>query len=242
MDSSWIQTSVDENNMNIYSGSPTSRPQEDGQFPAIIVAQAAGGVDEFIQDIVGRLSAEGYIALAPDLYHRTTPQKEQSTGKTRRQLLVDHEIVRDINATVQYLQQDPLVDNSKIGITGFCMGGRVTWLAAVSNPHFKAAVPFYGGFIFDSWGDTDNSPFELSFQLNCPMMFHFGSIDPNPSIGDMKILDEELTRLDKPHQFFEYPDANHRFMDHTFDNYQAEAANLSWSRTLDFFRKHLTNS
>ena len=58
----------------------------------------------------------------------------------------------------------------------------------------------------------------------------------------MKILDEELTRLDKPHQFFEYPDANHRFMDHTFDNYQAEAANLSWSRTLDFFRKHLTNS
>ena len=93
MDSNWIQTSVDENNMNIYSGSPTLRPQEDGQFPAIIVAQAAGGVDEFIQNIVDRLSKEGYIALAPDLYHRTTPQKEQSTGKTRRQLLVDDEIL-----------------------------------------------------------------------------------------------------------------------------------------------------
>ena len=122
------------------------------------------------------------------------------------------------------------------------MGGRVTWLAAVSNHNFKAAVPFYGGFIFDRWGNTDKSPFERSIELNCPMMFHFGEIDPNPSLSDMGIFDQELTRLGKPHQFFKYPDADHRFMDYTFDNYQATAANLSWSRTIEFFNEHLKNS
>ena len=241
MGSSWGHLHVDGNSMNIYCGVPDSNNHGDGPFPAIIVAQAAGGVDEFIQNIVDRLSEDGYVALAPDLYHRTTAEMEQYTGKTRRQLLVDPEIVRDINTTVQHLQQNTIVDDNKIGITGFCMGGRVTWLAAVSNPHFKAAVPFYGGFIFDRWGNIISSPFELSHQLNCPMMFHFGSIDPTPSLSDMEIFDEELTRLDKHHQFFEYPDADHRFMDYTFDNFQAEAANLSWTRTLDFFKVHLKN-
>ena len=242
MGSSWRYISVDDNDMDIYSGMPDSNTYGDGPFPAVVVAQAAGGVDEFIQNIVDRLSESGYYAVAPDLYHRTTPEIEKSTGKTRRQLLVDTEIVRDIDATVQHLQQDILADNSKIGITGFCMGGRVTWLAAVSNHNFKAAVPFYGGFIFDRWGNTDKSPFERSIEINCPIMFHFGEIDPNPSLSDMAIFDQELTRLEKPHKFFKYPDADHRFMDYTFDNYQATAANLSWSRTIEFFNEHLKNS
>ncbi len=145
----------------------------------------------------------------------------------------------DISATVEFLRKHPAVDGERIGVTGFCMGGRVTWLAAVSNLHFKAAAPFYGGFIFDRWGEAESSPFELSHQLNCPMMFHFGAIDPNPSPQDMEAFDKELDRLGKPHQFHVYPDADHRFMDHTFGNYQKAAAELSWARTLDFFSLHL---
>ena len=70
-------------------------------------------------------------------------------------------------------------------------------------------------------------------------MFHFGEIDPNPSQGDMAVFDELLTRLGKPHQFYTYPGADHRFVDHTFTAYQKEAAELSWSRTLEFFAANL---
>lgn len=239
MGSSWEKLQVGGNEMGMYTGIPDSADFGNGPFPAVVVAQPAGGVDEFLQTIVDRLAAEGYAAAAPDLYHRTTPEIEQATGKTRRQLLTDPEVVDDINATVEFLRKHPAVDGERIGVTGFCMGGRVTWLAAVSNPHFKAAAPFYGGFIFDRWGEAESSPFELSHQLNCPMMFHFGAIDPNPSPQDMEAFDKELDRLGKPHQFHVYPDADHRFMDHTFGNYQKAAAELSWARTLDFFSLHL---
>ena len=239
MGSSWKKPQVDGNEMGMYIGIPDSAGTGNGPFPAVVVAQPAGGVDEFLQTIVDRLAADGYVAAAPDLYHRTTPEIERARSQSRRQLLVDPEIVADINATVDFLRNHPSVDGERIGITGFCMGGRVTWLAAVSNHYFKAAVPFYGGFIFDRWGEAKCSPFELSHQLNCPMMFHFGAIDPNPSPQDMDVFQKELDRLGKTHKFYAYPEADHRFLDHTFGNYQKEAAELSWARTLDFFSLHL---
>ena len=235
MSSTWETIQVDRFEMGIYLG----MPQGNGPFPAVVVSQAAGGVDEFIQTIVDRLAAQGYAAVAPDLYHRTTEEIERATGKTRRQLLDDTEIVADINATVSFLQNHALVNGQRIGVTGFCMGGRVVWLAAVSNTNFKAAVPFYGGFIKDAWGQATKSPFELSGNINCPMQFHFGEIDLNPSLDDMARFDEELTRLGKPHEFHVYPGADHRFLDHTFTAYQQEASELSWARTLDFFAANL---
>ena len=233
--SSWETIQVDGSEMGVCLG----MPQGSGPFPAVVVCQAAGGVDEFIQTNVDRLAAEGYAAVAPDLYHRTTEEIERATGKTRRQLLDDTEIVADISATVSFLQNHALVDSRRIGVTGFCMGGRVVWLAAVSNPDFKAAVPFYGGFIMDSWGKAAQSPFDLSNNINCPVMFHFGEIDQNPSLDDMARFDQELTRLGKSHEFHVYPGADHRFLDHTFTAYQQEASELSWARTLDFFAVNL---
>ena len=235
MTSSWETIQVEQSGMKIYLG----MPRGSGPFPAVVVSQAAGGVDEFIQTIVERLAAEGYAAVAPDLYHRTTEEIERATGKTRRQLLDDTEIVSDIKATVSFLQNHAFVDRQRIGVTGFCMGGRVVWLAAASNTDFKAAVPFYGGFIMDSWGKATQSPFELSDNINCPMLFHFGEVDLNPSLDDMARFDEELTRLGKPHEFHVYSGAGHRFLDHTFTAYQQEASELSWARTLDFFAANL---
>jgi len=235
MPSFWDRIYVDGNEMELYSGVPSGT----GPFPAVVVAQAAGGLDEFIQTIVDRLAGQGYAAVAPNLYHRTTIDIEEATGKNRRELLDDIQIMADMNATVDFLRQHSAIDGEKIGLTGFCMGGRVVWLAAATNPHFKAAVPYYGGNIKVPWGQVTESPFDLTSQINCPMMFHFGGIDINPSLLDMASFDEELDRLNKPHQFFTYPGANHRFMDHTFPQYQKEAAELSWTRTLAFFESSL---
>ena len=153
--------------------------------------------------------------------------------------LSDPEIIDDINAAVDFLQGHSAVDSNRLGITGFCMGGRVTWLMAAASSCFKAAVPYYGGSIMDIWGTASQSPFELSGGINCPVMFHFGQEDGNPSPDDQVKLEQELTRLDKPHEFFSYPGAGHAFMDHTGARYNKDAAETSWPRTLDFFAKHL---
>ena len=153
--------------------------------------------------------------------------------------LKDPEVIADVNATVDFMLAHSAIDRRRIGITGFCMGGRVSWLAAAVNPHFKAAAPYYGGNLMVIRGDAEKSPFELTSGINCPILFHFGEIDANPSQDDMRKLDDELTRLGKPHQFYVYPHADHAFADHTGARYHRESAEVSWPRTLDFFAAHL---
>jgi carboxymethylenebutenolidase len=119
------------------------------------------------------------------------------------------------------------------------MGGRVAWLAAATNPYYKATVPYYGGSIMVTRGAGVQTPLELADNINCPILFHFGEIDANPSQDDMAKLDAELTRLGKPHQFFSYPGADHGFADHTGARYHKDGAEIAWPRTLQFFAAHL---
>ena len=144
-----------------------------------------------------------------------------------------------MNATVDFMLKHPNIRGDNFGIIGFCMGGRVVWLMATANSHLKAAVPYYGAFIMEVWGKAEKSPFELTGGINCPMLFHFGELDTNPSPEDMVKLDAELTRLGKNHQFYTYTGAHHSLLDHTSVRYHKEAAETSWSRTLEFFATHL---
>lgn len=234
MASSWERTKVGGQDMDLY----VSMPGGSGRFPAVVVSQHGGGVDQFIRDMADRLAAEGYAAVAPDLFHRIT-ENMLADGSRRFQHLSDPDIVADVSATVDFLRRHPSVVGERIGVTGFCMGGRVAWLAAAANRHIKAAAPYYGGNIMVPWGKATQSPFQLTAGVNCPVLFHFGGIDANPSPADMAKLDAELTRLGKAHRFYTYPGADHAFMDYTGTRYQKEAAEASWPRTLDFFATHL---
>ena len=234
MASSWETVIVDGRDMEV----SFSKPDQPGPFPAVIVSQHGGGVDQFIQEMSDRLAAEGYAAAAPNLFHRYTEDMLADRSK-RVQYMSDPEIVADISATVDFLQGHQSVIGERIGITGFCMGGRVTWLAAATIPHFQAAAPYYGGNLMAIWGQGIKTPFDLSEGINCPVLFHFGEIDENPSQGDMRKLDDELTRLGKTHRFYTYPGAGHAFMDYTAAHYQKAASEISWPRTLEFFARHL---
>ena len=215
-----------------------SVPSGSGPFPAVVVIQTIRGVNQFIKDQSDKLAGEGYAAVAPDLFHRIT-DPALTDPYERGATLSDPEIIADCNAAVDFLLGHSAVDNDRIGIVGFCMGGRVAWLAAATNPHYKAAVPYYGGNILVARGAGVQSPFELADGINCPILFHFGEIDANPSQDDMAKLDAELTRLGKPHQFFSYPEADHGFADHTGARYNREGAEIAWPRTLQFFAAHL---
>jgi len=185
MPSFWEKVSVNGAGMDIYA----SIPEGDGPFPAVVVAQHASGVDKFMQGMADKLAVAGYAAVAPNLFHRITDEMVESTGKSKRDQLSDPLIIDDINATVEFLVGRSSIDSELIGITGFCMGGRVTWLAAATNPAFKAAVPYYGGNIMVPWGDATEPPLARTSGIKCPVLFHFGEIDENPSQADMLALD-----------------------------------------------------
>ncbi len=238
MPSFWEKIRVDGQDMAAY----VSIPDGAGPFAAIIVGQHGGGVDRFIRTICDRFAAAGYAAVAPNLYHRIPDETLNANPRPRpRDVLRDPEIIADLDAAVGFLRNRPEVDGQRLGITGFCMGGRVAWLGAACNPHLRASVPYYGGNIMTAWGAGAQPPFAMAAGINCPILFHFGEIDQNPSQEDMRKLDAELTRLGKPHQFYTYPGADHAFMDFTANRYHQEAAQASWPRTLEFFAAHLKN-
>lgn len=215
----------------------TAWPAGEGPFAAVIVIMHAGGIDTFTQAMVSRLVEAGYFVAAPDLFHRLDARIGGMLDKLKQ--LRDPEIEIDVNAALAYLQGHPQVDATRLGIIGFCMGGRIAYLMAALNPGFRAAVAYYGGYIMVPWGNGP-SPFSLSGQLTCPVQYHFGDDDTNPSPEDRRKLEQELTRLGKEHEFYTYANAGHAFMN--FDNperYRENAAQTSWPRTLDFFRRKL---
>jgi len=234
MPSFWENLKVDGQDVRMYA----SVPRGSGPFPAVVVIHPANGVEQFVQSICDRLSGEGYAAVAPDLFHRITDDM-LADGSRRIEHLSDPDIIADVNATVDFLRNHSAIDGERLGITGFCMGGRVAWLMAAANKYFKAAVPYYGGNIMVPRGNATESPFDRTKEINCPIMFHFGAIDKNPSPEDMAKLDAELKKFGKPHQFFSYPDADHAFMDHTGQRYNQAGADTSWPRTLESFATHL---
>ncbi len=235
MPSFWEKIQVEGQDMSVYS----SVPSGSGPFPAVVIAHPISGVAEFTQSIADRLAEAGYAAVAMDLFHRVTDDMT-ADGTAKGAFLSDPEIIADVNATVDWLRANSAIDGERIGVTGFCMGGRVAWLAAATNPHFKAVIPYYGGNLWVARGGATQSPYDLTSGINCHMLFHFGEVDQNPSQEDMKKLDAELTRLGKPHQFYTYPGADHAFMDFAQPHrYNKEAADASWPRTLDFFAQNL---
>lgn len=230
----WEATKVDGQDLRIYLGVP-ERP---GPHPGIIIAQHGGGVDAQIQDGVHRLHREGYVVAAPELFHRQAPDVDPSK---RTSLLRDNEIIADINATIAHLKGLRLAV-APLGIVGFCMGGRVSYLMACVQPEFKAAAVFYGGNIFKPLGEGP-SPFERSAGIRCPLIGFFGVEDGNPSQDDVKKIDAELTRLGKWHEFHSYNNAGHAFQNFIApERYRERAARASWTEMLAFFTEYLKRS
>jgi carboxymethylenebutenolidase len=233
--STWQQTESDNGIMRMH----VSMPASPAPAPGVVVIQHQGGVDEFVQNMTRRLADSGYVAAAPDLYHRDGLDCKDDFV-TRRSRLGDRRIINDVNACVNYLQRHDGVDGKRIGIIGFCMGGRVVYLMAAANPAFKAAVAYYGGNIFHAWGRDLPSPFERTAEVHCPLQGHFGAEDKNPSPEDVAKLDAEFARFNKSHEFFSYAGASHAFMDSTKESYRRHADEASWPRTLNFFSRYLS--
>ena len=230
----WTTVEVDGSEMRAFVCAPDS----DGPAAGIVVIQHGAGVDAFIQDFCGRLATEGYYAAAPDLYHRYKLDPSDDI-RTRASKVQDAGTIADANATVDLLRATPLVDSERLGITGFCMGGRIVYMMACVNPAFRAAVAFYGGNTSVGRGDGP-APLERLKDASCPVLGFFGEDDPDPSPEHRRRLDDELTRHGKPHVFHSFRGAGHAYMDYTNpDRYNEDASRESWPIALSFLDGHL---
>jgi len=214
-------------------------PDGSGPHPAVVIAFHVGGLDDFDRKMADQLAEAGFVAVVPDLFHRFSKEVMDGPRLDRLGHLKDADIIADMNAAVDFLTANSAINEDRIGVTGFCMGGRIAWLMAANNQIFKCTVPFYGGNIMGNWGPGD-TPFSMADKINCPMLFHFGAEDGNPSVADRDTFDAELKRLGKDFEFHTYDGAGHAFMDHTNpDRYHEASAAAAWPRTIDFFNNHL---
>ncbi|TMA81384.1 MAG: dienelactone hydrolase family protein [Deltaproteobacteria bacterium] len=212
-----------------------ARPTGAARAPGILVIQEAFGLNGHIQDVARRIAAEGYVALAPDLYwragqRRTVGYDQIGEAIALMQGVSDKDIVADVGSAIGYLERQPFVRSDRIGITGFCMGGRVSYLAACELPEkIKASAPFYGGGI----------PIDKTPKLRAPVLAFFGEKDAFIPLDSVEQLKAELARTGKQAEVIVYPGADHGFFCDERASYQAEAARDAWERLKRFFAAHL---
>ncbi|MEO7804113.1 MAG: dienelactone hydrolase family protein [Actinomycetota bacterium] len=200
----------------------------DNKGPAVVVIQEWWGLVDHIKDVCDRLAAQGFVALAPDLYHGATTVEPDEAGKMLMQLKIDGAI-EDMSGAVKYLRSSPAVDPVKVGCIGFCMGGGLSLtLSAVA--HIDAAVVYYG--LPSRSPDYSN--------IKGAVLGHYADHDDWASGDRATQLFDDLSSQGVDAQMYVYPDTSHAFFnDSRPEAYADEAAKLSWERTLSFFRKHL---
>ena len=235
--SDWETLKVNGAAMRTFVARPTD-PAAADSAPGVLMIQHAGGVDQFVQGMARRLAAAGFVAAAPELYHRQDPPPDEPLE--RMGLLRDAEIIADGDAVLDYLGADAGGDAGRpSGVVGFCMGGRVAYLLAAASARLQAAVAFYGGNTRVAWG-KGKAPFERLGEITCPVLGFFGGRDSNPSPEDCDAIDAELTRHGVEHRFHSFAGAGHGYMDFTnATRYHTEAAADSWPLTLEFLSRHL---
>ena len=239
MPASWVDINVgDGTTMEGY----LTQPEGDDSHPAVVVIQEIWGVNSHIQSVADRLPSLGYVGLDPAMFHRqgsmiTGLHEEFPTAVGWMQQCNDDGIVADATAAVNYLKSQSFV-SGKIGIVGFCFGGRVAYLAACNISDLSASVVFYGGNIGAALGDGA-TPLEQTGNINCPVLGLFGEEDANPTPEFVNEIDAEMTRLGKAHEFHQYAGAGHGFHCDGRGSYRPEAAQDGWAKAMAWFDQNL---
>ncbi|MFQ5521360.1 MAG: dienelactone hydrolase family protein, partial [Candidatus Methylomirabilia bacterium] len=217
------------------------RPATGGPFPGVIVVMEAFGLNSHIQDVAERIAREGYVSMAPDLYHRfgspIIPYEDIPKAVDYLQKLEDPEVMAEIGAAIGYLKGLKEVRADRLGITGFCMGGRVTFLAACRHASdIKAAVPFYGGGIA---AEGPNAPVNFAREIQCPILCFFGETDALIPLDQVRKTEETLKQHGKTFEVKVYSGAGHGFFCNERASYHPEAARDAWEKTKGWFGKYL---
>jgi carboxymethylenebutenolidase len=203
---------------------------EKGSGPGVVVIQEWWGLVDHIKDVSDRFAAEGYVALAPDLYHGKTTKSPDEAGKLMMALQID-QVEKDLRGAVDYLLNHEATIGNKVGIVGFCMGGALALYAATKNPKIGACVVFYGGHPKVK-PDLPN--------LQAPVLGIYAERDGFVTPELARDVEGQLKELGKSAEIHIYPNVNHAFFnDQRPEVYSEKAAHDAWRRTIQFFATHL---
>ena len=204
---------------------------ESGHGPGVVVIQEWWGLVPHISDVAGRFADEGFVALAPDLYHGEKAGEPDTAGKLMMALNID-QTARDLRGACDFLVQQRATTSEKVGVIGFCMGGQLALYAGTVDPEQVGAVA-------DFYGIHPNVQPDLS-RLQAPVLGAFAEHDDYASPPAVRELEQRLQAHGIDTDFKIYPGAHHGFFNDTIPNqYDEAAANDAWGRTLRFFRAHL---
>jgi carboxymethylenebutenolidase len=212
-------------------------PERAGPRPAVIVLMEAFGLVPHIEHVTERIAGEGYVALAPDLYYRQLPDNKVGYDELPKaiglmQKIDDAKFVADLGAVIDTLTARKDVDAARIGVTGFCMGGRLAFLSARELPgSIRAAAPFYGGGIAGLLDRAD--------RIQAPLYLFFGERDAFIPIDQVRQIERTLAGLEKDFKIKVYPNADHGFFCDQRASYDRKSAEDAWSELTAFFAKHL---
>jgi len=200
--------------------------------PGLVVIQEWWGLVPHIKDVCDRLAAEGFVALAPDLYHGKTVSEPDEAGKEMMALNLD-KAGKDMSGAVDYVR-DRAGGANGIGVIGFCMGGGLAYVIACQRPDaVKAITPFYGVI---AWPNCQPDYANMA----AAVQGHYAALDGFFTPDKVHELEGQLKGMGKDVEMFIYPDADHAFFNDTRpDVYNADAARQAWDRSLAFFRERL---
>ena len=239
MHSETIELQTPDGPMAAYIALPGGEEDARG---AIVVIQEAFGVNEHIEDVTRRFATAGYVAIAPHLFHRagggTAPYGDFSKVMPLFEGLTDDGLLADVDAATAHLEERGL-DHHQIGIVGFCMGGRVSFLVAARRP-LGAAVGFYGGGIVTARFPQFPPLIDEVPELKTPWLGLFGDQDESIPVEDVERLRDDLTeRAPVPNSVVRYPNAGHGFHCDERDSFREHAARDGWTRAMAWFEQHL---
>jgi carboxymethylenebutenolidase len=217
-----------------------ARPEEKGSFPGMLVFQEAFGVNAHIRDVTQRIAREGYVAIAPELFHRSAAPglevryDDFPSAMPHMKALTEQGLSDDVRATYEWLRDSTHVVPDRIGSIGFCMGGRVSFLANATI-ELRAAISFYGGGI---------APALLphAANLHAPMVFFWGGLDKHIPQDQIRSVIDAVKAAGKPYINVEISDADHGFFCDARPSYNPVAAKEAWSLVVSFIEAHVKRS
>jgi len=218
-------------------------PASGGNFPVILVVQEIFGVHEHIRDVVRRFAKLGYFAIAPELYARQGDVSKMTDIPAIVSNVVskvsDAQVMGDLDAAVAFAKASGSADTTRLGITGFCWGGRIVWMYAAHNPALKAAVAWYGPVV-RSYAEGDKSALDMVAKIKAPVLGLYGGADggiPNDTVDKMRAALKAAGNTQS--EIITYPDTPHGFYADYRPSYRKEQADEAWKRATAWFKQYL---
>ena len=207
-----------------------ARPRAEGQFPAVLVIAGNRITEEYIPNTCAALAVAGYVGLAPNIFHPLT-DSARSLDEIRKALVnhTDLDVLEDVQAGADYLKTQAFVRQGRLGVVGFCFGGRIAMLLGARFSEIEAVVPFHPGPV----------KAEEIARLKVPVQVHCGTADRHVSVAYIRELEKMLRAQGTPTEVFLYEGADHGFLAYTRPYYKPDAAKLAWSRTVEFLNRRL---